>query len=74
MHSQYVNGRTGAAPVVFVDSKVLIEMKLQNYRRNRETCPPAHRKGFDHLIAIAEAELNHAAAEQHGDSPSFPTF
>jgi hypothetical protein len=63
MRSQDPYGRAGAAPVVFVESKLLVEMKLENYKRNRETCPPAHRDGFDQLIAIAEAELTHAAAD-----------
>jgi hypothetical protein len=36
-------------------------MKLENYRTNRQTCPPAQRPGFDQLIANAQAELNHAA-------------
>lgn len=46
--------------VLTVDSKVLIQMRLENFRRNRETCPADHRAGFDRLIAMAEAELHDA--------------
>jgi hypothetical protein len=49
---------------VLVDSKVLAEMKLENFRRNRETCPPAHRSGFDQLISIAQAELNNSGSPE----------
>ena len=39
------------------EGKVLLQMRLQNLRRNRQDCPAFHRPGFDQLIAMAEAEL-----------------
>ena len=56
-------------PTVFIDRKVLLQMKLENYRKNRQTCPAAQRVGFDQLIATAQAELNHAANDNARPQP-----
>ena len=43
----------------YIDRQVLLQMKLENYRKNRQRCPASQRLGFDQLIATAQAELNH---------------
>ena len=48
----------------------LLEMKLQNFRRNRDGCPQAHRSAFDQLIAQTENELRSLTrgGEEHRSS------
>ena len=53
------------------DGKVLLQMRLQNLRRNRQNCPASHRSGFDQLIRMVEAELRAADAPDYAGAALF---
>jgi hypothetical protein len=49
-----------------VSDRQLLEMRIENYRRNRETCAQVYRIGFDQLIAQTERELRSMAVTDAG--------
>ena len=43
---------------------LFLELKLENFRLNREVCPAHQRETYDRLIARAEQELANALSAQ----------